>query len=74
MIMVQAELHGQGIGSLMLNNISEKLLEVYNEICLESFENNQKANSFYEKNGWKIDRIEFDEEIEGNRIYYFKEK
>lgn len=74
MIMVLTELHGQGIGSQMISLICDKLFTVYDELRLESFEANTKANAFYEKNGWTIAKIEYDAEIGGNRIYYIKHK
>ena len=72
LIMVHSEMHRQGIGSHFINKISEELLKKYNKIYLESFENNLKANSFYDKNGWNKDKIVFDEEVGLNRLYYSK--
>ena len=72
LIMVHSEMHRQGIGSHFINKISEELLKKYNKIYLESFENNLKANSFYDKNGWNKDKIVFDEEVGLNRLHYSK--
>lgn len=74
LIMVKTELHGKNIGSTMLNQVSAELFQNYETIHLESFEANVKANRFYEKNGWEIDKTEADAETGGKRIYYSKRR
>lgn len=74
MLMIKNEYQGKNIGSYFFNQISENLFKVYEQIRLESFENNTKANRFYIKNGWEIEKICFDEEINGNKVYFYKNR
>lgn len=72
LFMVRNEVHNQGIGSVFLDMVSEELLKTYSKIRVECFEKNGKANHFYVKNGWIQEKIAFDEEMDDNRIYYYK--
>lgn len=72
LIMIKNEYQNQGLGSQFISIISNKLLEIYPTILLESFEDNDKANNFYEKNGWILDKVSFNQEIGGNKKYYYK--
>lgn len=74
LLMIHPNYQRLGIGSKMLEFISMQLFKYYTEIHVESFELNKKANLFYEKNGWLTDKALFDEEIQGNKIYYYKKK
>lgn len=74
LIMVKNEFHRQGVGTRFLSEICKQLFCHYTEIHLESFEKNVKANQFYKKNGWVIEKIVLDEEVNDNRVYYVKQK
>ena len=72
LIMVRNELQGQGIGSAFIEMVSKELMERYPSIRVECFEKNTKANRFYVKNGWTVEKSMFDEELGDNRIFYMK--
>lgn len=74
LFMIHPDYQRLGLGSKMLECVSKQLFLKYSEIRLESFELNVKANSFYKKNGLLVEKVAFDEEIKGNKIYYFKNK
>ena len=72
LVMVRNELQGQGIGSALIEMVSKELLERYSSIRVECFEKNTKANRFYVKNGWIVEKSLFEAEAEDNRIFYTK--
>lgn len=72
LVMVRNDRQGQGIGSAFIDMVSKGLLERYPSIRLECFEKNIKANHFYVKNGWTVEKSLFDEELGDNRIFYTK--
>lgn len=72
LFMVQSGLHHNGIGSAFINKVTDELLKTYSVVRVECFENNRKANNFYLKNGWNLEKTVFDEEVEDNRLCYSK--
>lgn len=72
LIMVRNDRQGQGIGSAFIDMVSKGLLERYPSIRVECFEKNTKANRFYVKNGWTMEKSLFEAEVEDNRIFYTK--
>lgn len=72
LMMIGHEYHRRGLGSRLLEHCEGMLFESYDEIRLESFEGNVKANGFYEKNGWVGGRVYFDDEAGVNKIEFGK--
>jgi RimJ/RimL family protein N-acetyltransferase len=52
--------------------MSKVALKKYDEIYLECFEDNQRANHFYNKMGWEMYKIEVDADMGWNRLFYRK--
>jgi GNAT superfamily N-acetyltransferase len=73
-MMVNHDSHRNGIGSILLQHCEEKLFEKYQDIKLESFAGNEKANNFYLKNGWSKSSEAFDEVSGSNKILFIKSK
>ena len=69
-MMINHEQHRIGLGSVLVKHCEKVLFEKYQELKLESFEYNEKANNFYLKKGWEILRTEHDE-ISGSNKYIF---
>ncbi|RDY25138.1 GNAT family N-acetyltransferase [Romboutsia weinsteinii] len=74
LLMVDNKFHRQGVGTKLINHVTKNLFEKYDEIRLESFEENKKANLFYDKNDWECVEIRFDEVFGINKCYYRKLK
>lgn len=72
LMMIDHDYHRQGYGTTLLNYCEKRLLKTFDEIKVESYEGNEKANNFYRKNGWsEITRI-FDELTGVNKIIFIK--
>jgi ribosomal protein S18 acetylase RimI-like enzyme len=74
LMMVNHEEHRKGIGTKLLHYCEEALFAAYDEIKVESFENNEKANNFYRKNGWKNITLESDPISGYNKHIFMKSK
>lgn len=75
LMMVDVDLHRQGLGSLLLSHVEEQLFQRGNTIIrLETFEGNRQAINFYKKNGWKITKKDKDAKEGFERIYFEKHK
>jgi ribosomal protein S18 acetylase RimI-like enzyme len=74
LMIVKHEAHRKGIGTKLLDYCERVLFSDYQEIKLESFEKNDKANSFYTKNSWVKSGIEADEVSGGNKFIFTKNK
>jgi ribosomal protein S18 acetylase RimI-like enzyme len=53
LIMIDARVHGAGLGTKLIEHIEQELFRQYGELKLESFEANDQANRFYRKRGWR---------------------
>lgn len=53
LMMIDYAVHRQGLGTELLRQVEQMLLQRSDELRLESFEDNEKANAFYHKNGWR---------------------
>ena len=72
LVMVDHERHRRGLGGELLAHVEEELLQSFRELRLESFEGNDRANSFYRKRGWvEVDR-RFDEDSGVNKMFFQK--
>jgi ribosomal protein S18 acetylase RimI-like enzyme len=72
LMMIDHAVHRQGLGSALLRQIEQTLLQKYDELRLESFENNEKANAFYRKNGWRELRRYLDRDLGVNKVVFQK--
>lgn len=70
LFMVDPNYQGSGAAGYFLEHISDVKLQEYEELYLECFENNLRANSFYKKCGWKIVGKELDREEGWYRFLY----
>ena len=53
LMIIDADLHRQGLGSILLAALEAKLGRDHDLLRLESFAENAPANRFYEKHGWR---------------------
>jgi GNAT superfamily N-acetyltransferase len=76
LMMIDHTLHRQGLGTELLGHVEQVLLQRHAELHLESFADNQSANAFYRKHGWRevnrslaedsrISKIVFQKQAEG---------
>ena len=72
LMMIDHDYHRQGYGTTLLKHFEKHLLKTFNEIKVESFEGNEKANNFYRKNGWSEIARKFDELTGVNKITFIK--
>jgi len=72
LMMIDHEFHRCGLGTRLLQYVEERLFRIYDELVLESFEGNQRANSFYRKNGWIETRTFFDKSSGVNKVVFKK--
>lgn len=72
LLMIDHASHRKGLGTQLLNHCEQRLFKTYDELKLESFEPNNKANSFYKKNGWIEREIYFDNDTGVNKILFTK--
>jgi ribosomal protein S18 acetylase RimI-like enzyme len=70
LMMVDCVRHRQGFGTKLLRHVEEALFQRYDELRLESFEANEKANAFYRKNGWRETRRYFDRDASVRKIVF----
>ena len=61
-LMIDERLHRQGLGTLLLERLEEHLFEEHDELELESFRDNDRANAFYRKHGWRLTGAHRDEQ------------
>ena len=71
-MMIDHQFHRKGLGTQLLKHCEHMLFKTYDELKLESFEQNGKANSFYKKNGWLESKIYFDNASGVNKIIFTK--
>jgi len=72
LMMIDHEFHRQGYGTTLLNHCEQQLFETFKEIKLDSFEGNEKANSFYRKYGWSEIHKNFDKMSGVNKLTFIK--
>lgn len=53
LMMIDAGLHGRGLGTRLLAHCEEALFSRHDVLKLESFEDNAQANGFYRRRGWE---------------------
>jgi ribosomal protein S18 acetylase RimI-like enzyme len=74
LLMVDTRFQRLGLGKTLLDHVVAGIFEKYGEARLESFEDNHRANAFYDQTRWQIDIIEVDESLGIRKIYYHKLK
>lgn len=52
LMMIDCNYHRKGLGTTLLRYMETELFKDYDELELESFENNHQANEFYRHNDW----------------------
>ena len=52
LMMIDCNFHRKGLGTILLQYMEQELFKGYDELELESFENNNQANEFYKHNDW----------------------
>ena len=72
LMMIDHDYHRHGHGTTLLKHCEKHLFKTFNEIKLESFEGNEKANNFYRKNGWSEIARELDELSGVNKLTFIK--
>lgn len=74
LIMVRGEQQHQGIGSKLLSYSEARLFTLHGTIKLESFEKNERATNFYQKNNWLKSHTECGERDSSNKLIFIKQK
>lgn len=72
LMMIDDDFHRRGLGTKILEYCEEMLFKNYDELILESFEENHKANNFYKKNGWTETKRRFDKSSGVNKVVFCK--
>lgn len=73
LMMVDAYLHRNGLGSKLLAHTETKLFDSGNTVIrVETFAGNQQAMNFFKKNDWLVVRTEEDKENGFVRVYFEK--
>ncbi len=72
LMMIDDDFHRRGLGTKILEYCEEMLFKNYDELILESFEENHKANNFYKKNGWIETKRRFDKSSGVNKVVFCK--
>ncbi len=73
-MMIDSDFHRQGYGTMLLKYCEERLFGRFTELVVESFANNDQANNFYRKNGWKEDGQFLDKKRTGLRKITYKKR
>lgn len=69
-LMVDPDFQGSGVASSFLNELVNEKIELYDELILECFKTNIRANKFYQKNGWQLFKTEMDVDLKIEKNYY----
>ena len=72
LIMVETEFHHKGYGSELLKHCEGIMFSNFEEIKLESFERNQKANNFFRKHLWLENERIFDKTSNAYKLIFKK--
>ncbi|QSH40216.1 GNAT family N-acetyltransferase [Lentisphaerota bacterium ZTH] len=74
LIMVDCNHQRKGIGSRLLQHCEESLFTKYDEIRLESFEDNKRTINFYRKHKWIEKKRIMDEDANCWKITFIKKR
>ncbi len=74
LMMIDPDFQGTQAASYFIDCIGHKKLQEYDEILLECFENNMRANAFYKKCGWIMYKKELDADFDWYRLFYKKQR
>lgn len=73
LMMVDPDLHRQGLGSILLEHAEEQLSNRGNTIIrLVTYEENRQAMNFYRKHGWSITKKEKGKNTGAIRVFFEK--
>ncbi len=72
LMMIDHDYHRHGYGTTLLKHCEQYLFNTFDEIKLESFEGNEKADNFYRKNGWSEIERNFDNMSGVNKLTFIK--
>ena len=70
--MIDVDFHQREFGGHLLRNCESELFQTFNELILESFEQNHNANEFFQKNGWRVKNKYFDNSSGVTKIVFYK--
>jgi len=74
LMMIAPDYQGTGVASYFIEHMCREKLKEYDEIFLECFENNIRANAFYRKTGWIMYKKELDTDFNWYRLFYKKQR
>jgi len=72
LMMVDCGAHRHGYGSKLLADCERRLFSLHDELRLESYEGNERANTFYGKHGWIVRDKAFDEDADTYKLIFVK--
>jgi ribosomal protein S18 acetylase RimI-like enzyme len=72
LMMIDHAVHRQGLGTELLRHVEQTLLQSHEALQLESFEDNENANAFYRKNGWREVSRHLDDDLGVRKIMFRK--
>lgn len=74
LLMVDVPYQNRGYGRMLLQETENRLFETYDEIHLQTFEENSCAVQFYLKNGWRVTGSEVVPGMAKTMLYFSKSK
>jgi ribosomal protein S18 acetylase RimI-like enzyme len=74
LMMIDVDRHRRGLGTHLLRHVEDLLFDSYDELVLESFQDNAQANAFYGKNGWIEARVFLEEDSGIKKIEFHKSR
>ena len=74
LMMVDTDHHRRGLGTSLLRHVEDMLFDMYENLMLESFKDNVKANAFYRKCGWVEVRTFTDDQSRMEKIEFRKSR
>ena len=72
-LIIDERFHRRGIGSFLLEHLERELFKDHDELVLESFRDNDRANDFYLAHGWLVGGA-FHEEVYGIAMITLRKK
>ncbi len=74
LLIIAHDLQRSGLGSKLLDYTEQLLFTKFAILKLESFEDNERANTFYLKRGWRPVRTFYDEDSEASKTVLEKRR
>ena len=73
-LMLDPDYQNKGIATYFLQHLEEVYFKKYQELILECFAPNLKANNFYKKNNWILYQTVYDEDLDMHSNLYKKRR